>query len=73
MTDGISELRDRLHSCEVAIEVHRGYLKATEYALRVLCTDPPGARAADRHLVTPTSQHRGEAQARWRRSLRRRI
>ncbi|KGM23924.1 hypothetical protein [Stenotrophomonas maltophilia] len=47
MTDGISELRDRLHSCEVAIEVHRGYLKATEYALRVCVLTHP----APEHLT----------------------
>ncbi|MEN6682158.1 hypothetical protein ABFC53_08130 [Stenotrophomonas pavanii] len=35
MNDAVSELLDRLHSCEVAIEVHRGYLKAMEYALRI--------------------------------------
>ncbi|MDZ7476853.1 hypothetical protein U5F73_17990, partial [Stenotrophomonas pavanii] len=35
MTTEITEILDRLHSCEAAIEVHRGYLKAMEYALRV--------------------------------------
>ncbi|MGY6085098.1 hypothetical protein ACWWU7_03225 [Stenotrophomonas sp. SM006] len=51
MTDGISELRDRLHSCEVAIEVHRGYLKATEYALRVcVLTHPAPEQLTDTWL-----------------------
>ena len=34
MNDAISDLLERVHTCEVAIEVHRGYLKAMEYALR---------------------------------------
>ncbi|MCO7456854.1 hypothetical protein [Stenotrophomonas maltophilia] len=51
MTDGISELLDRLHSCEVAIEVHRGYLKATEYALRVcVLTHPATEQLTDTWL-----------------------
>jgi hypothetical protein len=51
MTDGISELRDRLHSCEVAIEVHRGYLKATVYALRVcVLTHPAPEQLTDTWL-----------------------
>ncbi|HGM5514507.1 TPA: hypothetical protein ACKPYU_000782 [Stenotrophomonas maltophilia] len=51
MTDGISELRDRLHSCEAAIEVHRGYLKATEYALRVcVLTHPAPEQLTDTWL-----------------------
>lgn len=51
MTDGISELLDRLHCCEVAIEVHRGYLKAMEYALRVsVLTHPAPERLTDTWL-----------------------
>ncbi|MDQ7306795.1 hypothetical protein O0J71_07580 [Stenotrophomonas sp. Sm3119] len=41
MNDGISELLDRLHSCEVAIEVHHGYLKAMEYGLRMAVATHP--------------------------------
>jgi hypothetical protein len=51
LTDGISELLDRLHSCEVAIEVHRGYLKAMEYALRVcVLTHPAPEQLTDTWL-----------------------
>ncbi|CAM4154871.1 hypothetical protein STPA111741_02440 [Stenotrophomonas pavanii] len=51
MTDGISELLDRLHCCEVAIEVHRGYLKAMEYALRVsVLTHPAPEQLTDTWL-----------------------
>ncbi len=35
MTSEITEILDRLHACEAAIEMHRGYLKAMEYALRI--------------------------------------
>lgn len=35
MTTEITEILERLHACEVGIEVQRGYLKAMEYALRV--------------------------------------
>lgn len=35
MTSEITEILDRLHACESALEMHRGYLKAMEYALRV--------------------------------------
>lgn len=35
MTSEITEILDRLHACEAALEMHRGYLKAMEYALRV--------------------------------------
>ena len=36
MSAEITEILDRLHACEAGLEVHRGYLKAMEYALRVL-------------------------------------
>lgn len=35
MSTEITEILDRLHACEAGLEVHRGYLKAMEYALRV--------------------------------------
>lgn len=35
MTSEITEILDRLNACEAALEMHRGYLKAMEYALRV--------------------------------------
>lgn len=35
MTTETAEILDRLHACETSLEVHRGYLKAMEYALRV--------------------------------------
>lgn len=33
MSTEITEILDRLHACEAGLEVHRGYLKAMEYAL----------------------------------------
>ncbi|OBU64398.1 hypothetical protein A9K58_17570 [Stenotrophomonas maltophilia] len=51
MNDGISDLLDRLHSCEVAIEVHRGYLKAMEYGLRMaVATHPAREQLSDAWL-----------------------
>lgn len=51
MNDAISDLLERVHSCEVAIEVHRGYLKAMEYALRVsVLTHPAPERLSDAWL-----------------------
>lgn len=41
MTTEITETLDRLHSCEAAIEVHRGYLKAMEYGLRMTVATHP--------------------------------
>lgn len=35
MTSEITEILDRLQACEAALEMHRGYLKAMEYGLRV--------------------------------------
>jgi hypothetical protein len=35
MTSEITEVLERLHACEAALEMHRGYLKAMEYGLRV--------------------------------------
>lgn len=35
MTVEINEILDRLQACEAGLEMHRGYLKAMEYALRV--------------------------------------
>ncbi|GMR26051.1 hypothetical protein STENOSP10_02700 [Stenotrophomonas sepilia] len=35
MDPEITEILDRLNACEAALEMHRGYLKAMEYALRV--------------------------------------
>lgn len=35
MTSEITDVLDRLNACEAALEMHRGYLKAMEYALRV--------------------------------------
>lgn len=45
MSTEITEILDRLHACEAGLEVHRGYLKAMEYALRVsiLTHQDPGA------------------------------
>lgn len=47
MTTEITEILDRLRCCEAAIEVHRGYLKAMEYALRVSVLTHP----APEHLT----------------------
>ncbi|QGL94556.1 hypothetical protein FEO92_20045 [Stenotrophomonas maltophilia] len=41
MTTQITEILDRLHACEAELQMHRGYLKATEYALRVLTLTHP--------------------------------
>ncbi|WP_329767997.1 hypothetical protein [Stenotrophomonas muris] len=64
MTDGISELLDRVHSCEVAIEVHRGYLKAMEYALRVtVLTHPAPEQLTEtwtQLLPSIVAKHRGD-------------
>lgn len=35
MSTEIAEILDRRHACEAGLEVHRGYLKAMECALRV--------------------------------------
>ncbi|WP_010484778.1 hypothetical protein [Stenotrophomonas geniculata] len=35
MTTEITEILDRLKACEAGLEMHRGYLKAMEYALRM--------------------------------------
>lgn len=35
MNAEITEVLERLHACETALEMHRGYLKAMEYGLRV--------------------------------------
>lgn len=35
MTFEITEILERLHACEAALEMHRGYLKAMEYGLRL--------------------------------------
>ncbi len=32
MTTEITEILDRLHACESELQMHRGYLKAAEYA-----------------------------------------
>lgn len=45
MNDAISDLLERVHSCEVAIEVHRGYLKAMECALRISVLTHPAPSA----------------------------
>ncbi|WP_448141309.1 hypothetical protein [Stenotrophomonas sepilia] len=51
MNDGNSDLLGRLHSCEVAIEVHRGYLKAMEYGLRMaVATHPSREQLSDAWL-----------------------
>lgn len=35
MTSEITEILDRLHARQAALEMHRDYLKAMEYVLRV--------------------------------------
>lgn len=35
MTSEIAEILERLHACEAALEMHRGYLKAMENGLWV--------------------------------------
>lgn len=41
MTTETTEILDRLHSCEAAIEVHRAYIKALEYGLRMTVFSHP--------------------------------
>ncbi|HDS1307984.1 TPA: hypothetical protein ACOENG_002697 [Stenotrophomonas maltophilia] len=41
MNDRTSELLDRLHCCEASIEVHRAYIKALEYGLRMAVFSHP--------------------------------
>lgn len=64
MNDAISDLLERVHSCEVAIEVHRGYLKAMEYALRVsVLTHPAPEQLTDtwtQLLPGIAAKHRGD-------------
>ena len=48
MSTEITEILDRLHACEAGLEVHRGYLKAMEYALRMcVLTHPAPDNLAD--------------------------
>ncbi|MGE8398345.1 MAG: hypothetical protein ACN6NZ_00235 [Burkholderiales bacterium] len=37
----INEILDRLQACEAGLEMHRGYLKAMEYALRLYVLTHP--------------------------------
>ncbi|HEL7748879.1 TPA: hypothetical protein UL761_000387 [Stenotrophomonas maltophilia] len=41
MTTEITEILDRLQTCEAGLEMHRGYLKAMEYALRICALTHP--------------------------------
>lgn len=41
MTTEITEILDRLQACEAGLEMHRGYLKAMEYALRICVLTHP--------------------------------
>ncbi|MDV3434672.1 hypothetical protein R1H25_04300 [Stenotrophomonas sp. C2852] len=41
MSTEITEILDRLHTCEAGLEMHRGYLKAMEYALRICVLTHP--------------------------------
>ncbi|EJP76875.1 TPA: hypothetical protein RNT09_000013 [Stenotrophomonas maltophilia] len=41
MTTEITEILDRLQTCEAGLEMHRGYLKAMEYALRICILTHP--------------------------------
>ncbi|MCU1084956.1 hypothetical protein [Stenotrophomonas maltophilia] len=41
MTTEIKEILDRLQGCEVGLEMHRGYLKAMQYALRICVLTHP--------------------------------
>lgn len=41
MSAEINEIPDRLQACEAGLEMHRGYLKAMEYALRVCVLTHP--------------------------------
>ncbi|MCF3485191.1 hypothetical protein GUL16_16030 [Stenotrophomonas maltophilia] len=64
MNDAISDLLERVHTCEVAIEVHRGYLKAMEYALRVsVLTHPAPEQLTETWMqLLPgiAAKHRGD-------------
>ena len=48
MSTETDEILDRLRACEAGLEMHRGYLKAMEYALRIsFLTHPAPERLSD--------------------------
>ena len=65
MTANITEILDRLHACEAELEMHRGYLKAMEYALRIcVLTHPTPNDLSDAwHQLLPNivAKHRGDS------------
>ncbi|WP_447905279.1 hypothetical protein [Stenotrophomonas sepilia] len=62
MTTEITEILDRLQSCEAGLEMHRGYLKAMEYALRLCVLTHPSpndlSNAWHRLLPSIAAKHR---------------
>ncbi|HDX0898602.1 TPA: hypothetical protein RNS99_000480 [Stenotrophomonas maltophilia] len=62
MTAEITEILDRLQTCEAGLEMHRGYLKAMEYALRIcILTHPEPERLTEnwlRLLPSMAAKHR---------------
>ncbi|MBD3740125.1 MAG: hypothetical protein IE930_05560 [Stenotrophomonas sp.] len=65
MSTEITEILDRLHACEAGLEMHRGYLKAMEYALRIcVLTHPTPNDLSDAwHQFLPNivAKHRGDS------------
>lgn len=62
MTPEITEILERLHACEAALEMHRGYLKAMEYGLRVsfLTHQDPGILLDTWTRLLPSITHSHE-------------
>lgn len=58
----MTEILSRLQACEAGLEMHRGYLKAMEYALRVsFVTHPDPALLLDTWTkLLPSITHRHE-------------
>ncbi|WP_432591848.1 hypothetical protein [Stenotrophomonas maltophilia] len=65
MNSEIIEGLDRLHACESALEMHRGYLKAMEYALRICILTHPApddlSKAWRQLLPQIAAKHRADS------------
>lgn len=65
MSAEINEILDRLQACEAGLEMHRGYLKAMEYALRmcVLTHPAPGTLSDAWRQILPAiaATHRADS------------
>ncbi|HEL3813301.1 TPA: hypothetical protein UMY79_000121 [Stenotrophomonas maltophilia] len=65
MTTETTEILERLRACEAGLEMHRGYLKAMEYALRICVLThptPDDLSEAWRQLLPQiAAKHRGDS------------